>query len=345
MNQTDNTDNTPENNEAGAVPDSEAGAAGNNEVGAAGNNEASEAADNAAGAAFRTGYVAIVGEPNVGKSTLINRLVGAKLSIVTHKPQTTRKSVLGIMSTDAAQMIFVDTPGVMTPHYLLQEKMVGYVAEALSDADIVLLMLDAHAPELERLANTALGGVRDLRKPVILAINKVDSLPDKKTLLPMMVKFREMGIFKDVIPMSARDGDNVDVLSKLIGELLPVGPPLYDPELISRQPQRFFVSELIREQVLKLYKQEIPYSVEVVIVEFKEREAPAKIYIHAEIVVERDTQKRIIIGNKGEALKKLGERARVNIEEFIERPVYLELFVKVRDSWRQSEGRLRSFGY
>lgn len=294
---------------------------------------------------FRTGYVAIVGEPNVGKSTLVNRLVGARLSIVTHKPQTTRKNVLGIMTTERAQMIFLDTPGVLTPHYLLQQKMLGYVQEALSDADLVLLLLDANAPDLERLATTPLGAIADLGKPVVLAINKVDSLHDKKTLLPMMVQFQAMGIFADVIPISARDGDNVDTVMKLIEGALPKGPPLYDPELISQQPQRFFVSELIREQVLKLYKQEVPYSVEVVVVEFKEREAPAKIYINAEIVVERDTQKRIIIGTGGEALKRLGSRARQSVEEFLERPVFLELFVKVRDDWRQSESRLRSFGY
>ncbi|HVZ41181.1 MAG TPA: GTPase Era [Candidatus Kapabacteria bacterium] len=297
------------------------------------------------GSAFRTGYVAIVGEPNVGKSTLINRLVGAKLSIVTSKPQTTRKSVLGIMTTDAAQMIFLDTPGVLTPHYLLQQKMLGYVETALTDCDIVLLMLDANAPDLERLAATPLEGVAGFRKPVVLAINKVDTLHDKKVMLPVMERFMNMGAFLDVIPISAKHGDNVEALMNLIAANLPEGPPLYDPELISQQPQRFFVSELIREQVLKLYKQEIPYSVEVVVVEFKEREAPAKTFISAEIVVERDTQKRIVIGQKGEALKRLGERARANVEEFLEVPVYLELFVKVRDEWRQNENRLRGFGY
>lgn len=294
---------------------------------------------------FRTGYVAIVGEPNVGKSTLVNRLVGAKLSIVTHKPQTTRKSVLGIMSTDSAQTIFLDTPGVMTPHYLLQQKMLGYVETAVRDADMLLLLLDANAADLERLAMTPLGAITTMRKPVVLAINKVDTLHDKKVLLPMMVRFQEMGVFTDVIPISARDGDNVDVLMQAIESRLPVGPPLYDPELISEQPQRFFVSELVREQILKQYKDEIPYSVEVVIVEFKERPMPQKLYIHAEIVVERDSQKRIVIGSGGEALKRLGSRARQSIEEFLEQPVYLELFVKVRDDWRGNEHRLRGFGY
>jgi len=294
---------------------------------------------------FRTGYVAIVGEPNVGKSTLVNRLVGAKLSIVTNKPQTTRKSVLGIQTTDAAQMIFLDTPGVLTPHYLLQQKMVGYVKSALQDADLILLLIDAGSPDLERLASTTLGDVRELTKPIILAINKVDALPDRKAVLPLMEQFMKLGIFKEVLPISALEGTNTDVLMEMLTRHLPPGEPLYDPELISEQPQRFFVSELIREQVLKLYKQEVPYSVEVAVIEFKERPAPSKIYIHAEIIVERDTQKGIIIGKKGEALKRLGERARHNIEEFLEQPVFLELFVKVRADWRQSESRLRSFGY
>lgn len=294
---------------------------------------------------FRTGYVAIVGEPNVGKSTLVNRLVGAKLSIVSKKPQTTRKSVLGIMTTDRAQMIFLDTPGVLTPNYLLQEKMLGYVQTALQDADMILLLIDVNAPDLERLASTPLAGLKDLRKPVILALNKVDSLQDKKVVLPLMEKFMQLNEFKEVLPISALYGDNADVLLGMIADGLPPGEPLYDPDLISQQPQRFFVSELIREQVLNLYKQEIPYSVEISIVEFKERPEPQKIYIHAEIIVERETQKGILIGKKGEALKRLGERARTGIEEFLEQPVYLELYVKVRGDWRQSESRLKSFGY
>jgi GTP-binding protein Era len=289
--------------------------------------------------------VAIVGEPNVGKSTLVNRLVGAKLSIVSKKPQTTRKSVLGIMTTDRAQMIFLDTPGVLTPNYLLQEKMLGYVQTALQDADMILLLIDVNAPDLERLASTPLAGLKELRKPVILALNKVDSLQDKKVVLPLMEQFMKLNEFREVLPISALYGDNADVLLGMIADNLPPGEPFYDPDLISQQPQRFFVSELIREQVLNLYKQEIPYSVEVAIVEFKERPEPQKIYINAEIIVERDTQKGIIIGKKGEALKRLGERARAGIEEFLEQPVYLELYVKVRGDWRQSESRLRSFGY
>ncbi|HVK37159.1 MAG TPA: GTPase Era [Candidatus Kapabacteria bacterium] len=294
---------------------------------------------------FRTGYVTIIGEPNVGKSTLLNSMLGAKLSIVTNKPQTTRKNVLGILTSDTAQIIFRDTPGVITPRYLLQEKMLGYVATAVADADVLLLMLDASDPDLERLASTPLGDVRELNKPVILFLNKIDKLLDRKEVLPVMEKFNAAGIFREVIPGSGLHAQNTDHLASVIAGYLPEGPPLYDPELLSEQPQRFFVAELIREQILKQYKQEIPYSVEVVIVQYKERPMPEKLFISAEIVVERDNQKGIIIGKGGEALRKLGSYARVQIEEFLEQPVFLELFVKVRPDWRQSESRLRSFGY
>ena len=294
---------------------------------------------------FRSGYVAIVGEPNVGKSTLLNRLVGAKLSIVTRKPQTTRKSVLGILTTDEAQMIFIDTPGVLTPRYLLQEKLVGYVAEAVRDADLVLLMLDVTDPDINRLAGTPLGDIQSLGKPVILLLNKMDRLKVKRDALPLIGQFHALGIFKEIIPASALHGENTDDLVKSIVSYLPYGEPFYDPDLLSEQPQRFFVSELIREQALEQYRQEIPYSVEVNIVEFKERPEPEKLYISAEIVVERDSQKGILIGKKGEALKQLGARARQNIEEFLERGVYLELFVKVRKDWRSDENRLKGFGY
>lgn len=294
---------------------------------------------------FRTGYVSIIGEPNVGKSTLLNTVIGSKLSIVTAKPQTTRKSILGILTTDDAQMIFRDTPGVLTPKYLLQQKLAGYVHEAITDADVILLMLDANHPDLERLASTPLGDVREIRKPMVLALNKVDQLADKKVLLPVIERFSALGLFGAIVPISAMHAENTAELVAELERYLPEGPPLYDPETLSEQPQRFFVSELIREQILKLYRKEIPYSVEVAVVEYRERPAPEKIYINAEITVERASQKGIIIGKGGEALKKLGSRARAEIEEFLGEGVYLELFVKVREDWRSSESRLRGFGY
>ena len=298
-----------------------------------------------ASSGFRAGYVAIVGEPNVGKSTLLNQLLGAKLSIVTRKPQTTRKSVLGIYSDDTAQMIFIDTPGVLTPKYLLQEKLAGYIAEALRDADVILLMLDVNHPAIERLAETTLGNVQDLGKPVVLMLNKMDLLKDKKEALPLIERFTAMGIFEAVVPASAMYGQNTAGLLEAIRKYIPYGEPFYDPELLSEQPQRFFVSELIREQIMLNYRQEIPYAVEINIVEFIERPEPEKLFIHAEIIVERESQKGILIGKKGESLKWIGLKSRTAIEEFLGREVFLELFVKVRKDWRSDERRLRGFGY
>lgn len=294
---------------------------------------------------FRAGYVAIVGEPNVGKSTLLNQLLGAKLSIVTRKPQTTRKSVLGIYSDDTAQIIFIDTPGVLTPKYLLQEKLAGYIAEALRDADVILLMLDVNHPAIERLAETTLGNVQDLGKPVVLMLNKMDLLKDKKEALPLIERFTAMGIFEAVVPASAMYGQNTAGLLEAIRKYIPYGEPFYDPELLSEQPQRFFVSELIREQIMLNYRQEIPYAVEINIIEFIERPEPEKLFIHAEIIVERESQKGILIGKKGESLKWIGLKSRTAIEEFLGREVFLELFVKVRKDWRSDERRLRGFGY
>lgn len=294
---------------------------------------------------FRTGYVAIVGEPNVGKSTLMNTILGAKLSIVSAKPQTTRKSVLGIATNERAQVIFVDTPGVITPRYLLQEKLVGYVQSALQDADAILLMLDATHPDLERLATTPVGNIAELGKPIVLLLNKMDALVEKAMILPYIEQFSAMGVFAHVVPISAMRRENTVGLLDMLADFLPYGPPLYDPDMLSQQPERFFVSELIREQILELYRQEIPYSVEVSIVEYREAEAPAKIYISADIIVERESQKGILIGRKGEALKTLGARARKSIEEFVGQGVYIELYVKVREAWRSNESRLRSFGY
>lgn len=294
---------------------------------------------------FRAGYVAIVGEPNVGKSTLLNTIIGTKLSIVTKKPQTTRKSVLGILSNDNAQMIFIDTPGIITPRYLLQEKLVGYVGDAVRDADVVLLMLDVNDPSIERLSESPLGNIADIGKPVVLLLNKMDLLENKKDALPLMERFLAMNLFAEIVPASGKYAQNTPELVDALAKYIPHGEPFYDPDLLSEQPQRFFVSELVREQVLQLYQKEIPYSVEANVIEFREQPEPEKIYIHVEIVVERDSQKGILIGKGGEALKRLGARARQSIEEFLGQGVFLELFVKVRKDWRSSESRLRGFGY
>lgn len=294
---------------------------------------------------FKTGYVAIVGEPNTGKSTLLNSILGVHLSIVSKKPQTTRKNVMGIYSNDEAQIIFTDTPGVLSPAYLLQEKMLGYIEHALGDTDVVLLMLDMLSPDFERLAETALGGITKLGKPVILVLNKVDALDDRNVTLPVIEKYNNMKIFKEIVPISALKNDNVELLTKLIIENLPVGEILYDPEQVSDQPQRFFVSELIREQAFKMFKKELPYSVEIEIIKFQESNGKDKTRITADIIVERESQKGIVIGKGGSMLKLLGTNARLSIEEFLGEKIYLELFVKVKEGWKSNESRLKGFGY
>ncbi|MFZ1573448.1 MAG: GTPase Era [Candidatus Kapaibacterium sp.] len=294
---------------------------------------------------FKTGYVAIVGEPNTGKSTLLNSILGVHLSIVSKKPQTTRKNVMGIYSNVEAQIIFTDTPGVLSPTYLLQEKMLGYIEHALGDTDVVLLMLDMLSPDFERLAETALGGITKLGKPVILVLNKVDALDDRNVTLPVIEKYNNMKIFKEIVPISALKNDNVELLTKLIIENLPVGEILYDPEQVSDQPQRFFVSELIREQAFKMFKKELPYSVEIEIIKFQESNGKDKTRITADIIVERESQKGIVIGKGGSMLKLLGTNARLSIEEFLGEKIYLELFVKVKEGWKSNESRLKGFGY
>jgi len=292
---------------------------------------------------FRAGYVAIVGEPNVGKSTLMNALLDQKISIVTPKPQTTRQRILGILSKDDAQVVFLDTPGLIKPKYLLQERMLNSAESALKDADIILVMTEvsrgARLPrEVEQLAIQ-----RYSAKPILLVVNKVDTVY-KPTVLPIMAEFARRGVFKEVIPISALQKDNLDdLLTTLIG-YLPEHDPFYPLDIVSDSTERFFVSEFIREKVFEQFQEEIPYSAAVEIRDYREREK-GKTYINADIVVERESQKRILIGTKGEALKKVGQAARSEIEEFLEHEVFLELRVKVREHWREREALLRNFGY
>lgn len=294
----------------------------------------------------KSGFVAIIGKPNAGKSTLMNSIIGEKLSIVTPKPQTTRKKVLGIHSTDDTQIVFFDTPGILKPRYEMHSAMMGYVEEALTSADVIMAIVDLERYEINKpyFHSSTLQSMKDSGKPVILVLNKVDTFEDKKSVLPIMSKFLAEGIFTEVVPISALESDNVPELVALITKYLPEHEFYYDPELISIQPQRFFVAEIIREHVFTNYEQELPYSTEVNIVEFKERET-GKWYIHAEIVVERDTQKRIIIGEKGSGIKSLSESSRIDIERHLDMDIYLELFVKVREKWRNNKNMLKGFGY
>ncbi len=286
----------------------------------------------------RSGYVALVGPPNVGKSTLMNALVGQKLSIVTAKPSTTRHRVLGILSGDDYQIVFLDTPGIVRPQYRLHEAMMHAVDFAVNDADVLLFMVDASHAGTPDAALQRIG-----ERPAILLLNKIDLMPQEQAL-PLVEKYQALRAFDAVIPISAKTGFNLDtVLEQILGRL-PKGPPYYPKDQLSEQPERFFVSEIIREKVFELYREEIPYSTQVNVVTYEEREG-AKDFIDAEIVVERDTQKGILIGKGGSGLKRLGAAARKDIEAFVGKPVYLQLHVKARADWRNREGFLRSYGY
>ena len=293
----------------------------------------------------KAGYVAILGLPNVGKSTLLNALLAQKISIVNEKPQTTRKRILGILSEENYQVIFLDTPGILKPAYLLQEKMMDDVNRSIEDADIFILMIDVcDDPEGDKLLSLPeVRKILDSDVPVILALNKVDKI-QQEVVTVMLTKFENKGSFKSIIPLAASVNYNVQKVLVEIVDLLPENPKFYPEDIVADENERFFVSEIIREKILDLYREEIPYSVEVVINDFKEREAN-KDYIDAEIVVEKDSQKGIIIGKQGTAIKKLGEESRKAVEEFLGREVYLELRVKVRKNWRSDERMLRSFGY
>lgn len=291
----------------------------------------------------KAGYVAIVGEPNVGKSTLLNALLNQKLSIVSARPQTTRQRVLGILSTDDGQVVFLDTPGLLQPKYLLHEKMVHSAHLALQDADIVLLLTEAsRGTDLPPVVEQAVAGVGGEKK-LLLIINKIDTV-QRQRVLPAIDHFARSGKFADIIPISALKSENLSDLLKTIVRYLPEHPPFYPPDSVSEQPERFFAAELIREKIFEQFREEVPYSTAVQIIDFKERDL-GKTYISADIIVERDSQKGILIGKGGAALKKIGQRARVDIEQMVGRPVFLELHVKVREKWRENEAFLKRLGY
>ena len=288
---------------------------------------------------FKSGYIAVVGRPNVGKSTLMNALVGQKLSIVTRKAQTTRHRILGIVSTDEYQAIFLDTPGVIDPKYSLQNLMMKTVQMAMADADVVLHIVDATKTAASNLDMLPDPGDR----PSILAVNKMD-VASKSRAMALVAEATGSSNYDAVVPISAKTGLQLDKLLAEIVALLPPGPAYYPPEMITEQPERFFVAEIVREKIFERYRDEIPYAVQVNIVGFEEREGE-KDLIDAEIVVERETQKGIIIGKGGSGLKQVGSAARKDIEAMLDRPVFLRLFVKVRGDWRNKEGFLREYGY
>ncbi len=294
----------------------------------------------------KSGFVNIIGKPNVGKSTLMNALVGERMSIITNKPQTTRHRIIGIVSAEDFQIVFSDTPGYIDePSYKMQEKMNHFVETTFEDADLMLFVTAVEEnykkedPIVEKLQNLPI--------PVYLVINKVDTVKPDRVLL-LIQQWNEWVNFKETIPISALNKMNTDKLQELILDVLPEGPVYYPKDQLTDRSERFFISEIIREKILELYKQEVPYSCEVIVDSFKEdhtKRGEELVRIAATIFVMRKTQKAIIIGKDGTAIKRLGAISRAAIEQFLEKKVYMELTVKVRDNWRDDDNLLKGFGY
>ena len=288
----------------------------------------------------KAGFVNIVGNPNVGKSTLMNQLVGEKLSIATFKAQTTRHRIMGIVNTEDTQIVFSDTPGVLKPNYKMQEMMLQFSESALADADILLYVTDVVEDPEKNMG--FLEKVSKMSIPVILLINKIDE-SDQKTLGKLVTKWHGLLPNAEILPISAKNKFGVDILLKRVHELLPESPAFFDKDQLTDKPAKFFVSEIIREKILRYYDKEIPYSVEVVVERFKEDDR--QIHISAIIYVERSSQKGIIIGHQGMALKKVSTEARKSLERFFDKKIFLETFVKVDKDWRNSQKELKHFGY
>ncbi len=288
----------------------------------------------------KAGFVNIVGNPNVGKSTLMNQLVGERISIATFKAQTTRHRIMGIVNTDDMQIVFSDTPGVLKPNYKMQEMMLAFSESALADADVLLYVTDViENPEKNM---EFLEKVKKMQIPVLLLINKIDQ-SDPKKLGDIVDKWHSLLPNAEILPISAKNKFGTDMLLKRIKELLPESPAFFDKDQLTDKPARFFVSEIIREKILLYYDKEIPYSVEVRVERFKEDEK--RIHINAVIYVERDSQKGIIIGHQGIALKKVNTESRKALEKFFDKKIFLETFVKVDKDWRSSQRELDAFGY
>ncbi len=288
----------------------------------------------------KAGFVNIVGNPNVGKSTLMNQLVGEKLSIATFKAQTTRHRIMGIVNTDNAQIVFSDTPGVLKPNYKMQEMMLQFSESALADADILLYVTDVVEDPKKNI--DFLEKVSKMQIPVILLINKIDE-SDQQRLVMLVDIWHSLLPNAEILPISAQNKFGTDILLKRIYELLPESPAFFDKDQLTDKPAKFFVSEIIREKILRYYDKEVPYSVEVVVDSFKENEQ--QIHIGAIIYVERNSQKGIIIGHQGHALKKVSTEARKSLERFFNKKIFMEIFVKVDKDWRNSQKELNNFGY
>jgi GTP-binding protein Era len=289
------------------------------------------------------GTVAILGRPNVGKSTLLNRIVGEKLAIVTPKPQTTRNRILGVYNGQRGQIVFVDTPGVHGAHKELNRFMVGEALGIIPDVDAVLLLVEAGTDRPGDAEDQILRALAEAHRPVILVINKVDTLKDKGSLLPILERWNERKELRALVPISARTGSNVDHLVSELWALLPAGAPLYGPETLTDRTERFLASELIREQLFLTLRQELPYAIAIVIDDWEER--ASDVVISASIVVERDSQRAIVLGKGGAMIREVGTRARGAISDLIQRPAHLKLHVKVQPDWTTSPQALAELGY
>ncbi len=295
------------------------------------------------GPEFKSGYVAIVGAPNVGKSTLLNRVLGQKISITSNKPQTTRNRILGVLHRPQAQLVFIDTPGVHKAGGPLNVRIVETALSSLEEVDVILVLIDAARSDAAS-EGLMVKKIKAGKKPVVLAPNKID-LIDKNDLLPLIDRWSAAYPFKDIVPVSAETGAQVDRLLAALETLLPAGPPLFPEDAVTDLPERFIAAEMIREKVFRLTGEEIPYATAVTIEAFEEQKKGALVRIHATIHMERDSQKAIVIGKGGRMLKSIGEKSRLELERFLGVKVFLKLFVRVQKNWSRDTRALRKFGY
>ncbi len=292
---------------------------------------------------FKSGFIGIIGRPNAGKSTLMNMVVGEKIAISTHKPQTTRNRIMGISTTPTCQFIFLDTPGIHMAKTPLNRRMVSTAMSVFNDVNVLLLLTDA-STVAGRDDEFILKAIKGIKIPVVLVINKID-LIGKEKLLPLIDKVKGLFDFEEIVPVSALKGFNVDRLVSVIEKILPEGPPYFPEDMITDRPERFLAAEMIREKITLMTHKEVPYSTAVVIDTFKEDERKGLLRIQATVHVEKDSQKGIIIGKQGSMLKKIGTGARIEMERFFNTKVYLELFVRVQKDWAQDPRTLGEFGY
>lgn len=290
---------------------------------------------------YQSGFISIIGRPNVGKSTFLNKVIGQKLAIISDKPQTTRNKIQGIYTDDEAQMIFIDTPGIHKPKHRLGDSMVKMAVSTLNEVDAVLFMINADEG-YGKGDQYILDRLQDMESPIYLIINKVDLIhPDE--LFPIIEQYKDKCVFEEIIPISALEGNNVSYLLDILKKQLPIGPKYYEEDQVTDHPERFIIGELIREKVLQLTREEIPHSIAVLIENMEKRSSDA-VFIQATIITERSTQKGILIGKQGSMLKEIGKKARLDIETLLGTKVYLELWIKVQKDWRNNQTKLNHFG-